>query len=103
MVECDVVVKGMVRQARRGTVRCGWVGFSTVCFGRSGTVGYGGMWFVLAGKVRLGVVWCSVFRLGGAWFGRLGEVGLVVVWKVLSGRLGKVRFGFYLVRFVRAG
>lgn len=84
------------------------MGCGKVWRGRHGTVGsglvrWGAIRFDSAGKVRLGVVWCSVFRLGGAWFGRLGEVGLVVVWKVLSGRLGKVRFGFYLVRFVRAG
>lgn len=44
-------------------------------YGRSGLVRWGVVRFDEAGKVRLGVVWCGVFRLGGAWFGRRGEVG----------------------------
>lgn len=61
IVECDVVVKDMARQAWYGRVRLGEVGWGVVRF-------------FPAGKVRLGVVWCGVFRLGGAWFGRSGGV-----------------------------
>ena len=70
MVECGVVVKGMVRQAWFGSVGCLWVWFGAVRFGRLGMVL---IWFGFMRFIKAGVTGYGRIGSGLVCFGRSGE------------------------------